>query len=398
MDAPPACVAKASSATNSTNLPDLSNSTVADPTATDIPTNTTSTDGTLDSTSAAGNSTDTSSIDSTGNSTDTSNTDTTGGATTDNSTVTDTSNSTDTGARRRRRGIINSPIVTSSTTTATTEDIVDLAFEWQSLCLIGGGGIFIDNSPCVELAGVHGFNALLADADPCVQQTFADSIITWAKSTDVVNKDDLIAFAVKYRRYPRTAVSILGTTPSTLYCTQAPINPELSGIVNAQPDGVNPGLFGSPNAPMVPFGSDGTCPFGMTADVSTCTCIADSTNGTDVGVSSDSSTDNSTVTDSIANATATATADDSTATDASATASADDSTVTDAAVSTSDPTATDSSVSDAAAPTDSTSATDSSSDVGSTATDTSAPAATPDSSGLGAISGNIHDPDGRRRK
>lgn len=246
MDAPPACVAKASSA-NSTNIPDLSNSTVTDPTVADAPTNTTL-DGSVDNTDTTGNSTDTTNTDTANNSTDTTNTDSSSDAPADNSTATDASNSTDAGTRRRRRGVV-------TTSSAVELDFVDLAFEWQSLCLLSGGGIFLDNSPCLQLAGVHGFNALLADADPCAQQEFADSIITYAKSPGIVNSDALIAFALKYRRYPRSAVSILGVVPSTLYCVKAPVNPELAGIVNVQPNGVNPGLFGSPNDPMVPFGS-----------------------------------------------------------------------------------------------------------------------------------------------
>jgi hypothetical protein len=134
-------------------------------------------------------------------------------------------------------------------------DIVDLAFEWQSLCLVSGANVFADGSPCIEVAGVHGFNGLLADADPCDQQTFADSIITFAKSPGIVNKDALISFAIKYRKQPRAAASILGVVPSSLYCQQASVNPELSGIINFQSDGVNPGLFGSPSQPIVAFGS-----------------------------------------------------------------------------------------------------------------------------------------------
>ncbi|KAJ3567729.1 hypothetical protein NP233_g6182 [Leucocoprinus birnbaumii] len=420
MDAPPACVAKASSASNTTDVPDLSNSTVTDPTVADVPSNSTSLDGTVDST---GNSTDTSLTDPTGNSTDTSTIDTTGNSTdasaidttgSDNSTASDTSNSTDSSSARRRRGIVSTASPVTSISQSATLDIVDLAFEWQNLCLLSGGGVFVDNSPCVHIAGSDGFSALLADADPCLQQTFADSIVTFAKSPGILNKDALIAFAIKYRRHPRTAVSILGTVPSSLYCLKAPINPELHGIVNAQPDGVNPGLFGSPNDPMVPFGSDGTCPFGTTADVSTCSCIPDSSNSTDVsslsdGTSADNSTvtdsspgssDNSTVTDTsatstddstLSDASATATATDASATDASATSSADDSSVTDAATSTDDATVTDSAVSDAAASTDAASATDSSASL--TAVDGS-PIATGSASD---ISGNINDPNGRRK-
>jgi hypothetical protein len=285
-DAPPACIAKASTTANATDIPDLSNSTITDPTADDVPVNTTSIDSTGNSTDTSSidssdggsidnpsptdttNSTDTTGIDTSSgnstaspiptdstNSTDTSGIDTSVGDSTNNSTTTDATNSTDT-STRRRRAIVSAASTTTTTTSSAFElDVEDLAFEWQSLCLVSGGGIFADNSPCLQLAGVDGFNALFADADPCVQQTFADSIITFSKTTGIVNQDALIAFALKYRRHPRASANILGVVPSTLYCTQAPLNPELHGIVNVQPDGVNPGLFGSPSDPMVPFGS-----------------------------------------------------------------------------------------------------------------------------------------------
>ncbi len=238
MDAPPACLSKASNAN-----PDLSNSTVVDPSVTDVPTNTTddgsvpnTDDGSIPSTDTTGNSTDT---------TDTTSNDVPDDTSSDNSTSVDTSNSTDASTRRRR----------GFNRRFAQVDLIDLAIEWQTLCLQSGGDIFIDNTPCVELAGVGGINALLVDADPCAQQEIADSMITFAKSSGIVNSDALISFALKYRRHPRNAVNILGVVPSSLYCTQAPTNPELFGISNTQLDGVNPGLFGSPDVPMVPFGA-----------------------------------------------------------------------------------------------------------------------------------------------
>lgn len=233
MDAPPACIANAPNV-NSTDLPNLANTTVADPSVTDVPTNTTD-GGSIPNADTTGNATDTTDTTATGAPDDT---------TADNSTSTDTSNSTDASARRRR----------GLKARFAQFDLVDLAVEWQTLCLQSGGDIFTEESPCVELAGVGGINALLADAEPCAQQDIADSMITFAKSSGIVNRGALIAFALKYRRHPRSAVNILGVVPSTMYCLQAPTNPELVGVANDQLDGVNPGLFGSPGLPMVPFG------------------------------------------------------------------------------------------------------------------------------------------------
>ena len=80
-------------------------------------------------------------------------------------------------------------------------------------------------------------------------------MIDFAKSAGVTNKDALIANAIAYRKHPRNALNINGVTPSTLFCEKAPKNAELKGIVNAQLDGVDPGLFGSPATGIVAFGA-----------------------------------------------------------------------------------------------------------------------------------------------
>lgn len=129
-----------------------------------------------------------------------------------------------------------------------------MAQTWQDLCLNSGGDI-ITNDPCVFLAGLGGIDALQADADTCAQQDIADTMITFAKSEGVTNSDALIAQAIAYRRHARNAINILGVIPGTLYCQKAPINSELSGVVNGQLSGVTPGLYGSPSIPIVPFGS-----------------------------------------------------------------------------------------------------------------------------------------------
>ena len=105
------------------------------------------------------------------------------------------------------------------------------------------------------LAGLNGLNALLAGADACAQQDNADAMVDFAKLPGIRNKQALIANAVAYRKHPRNALNIGGIVPSTLFCEKAPRNPELSGIVNGQLAGVDPGLFGSPKTAIVAFGA-----------------------------------------------------------------------------------------------------------------------------------------------
>jgi hypothetical protein len=84
-------------------------------------------------------------------------------------------------------------------------------------------------------------------------------MIDFAKSPGVNNQDALIAAAIAYRKHPRNAEDIgQGVVPSTPYCAKQPRNKELVGIVNDQLPGVNPGLFGGPNSPVVAFGA-GMC-------------------------------------------------------------------------------------------------------------------------------------------
>ncbi|KAJ3904427.1 hypothetical protein F5879DRAFT_801732, partial [Lentinula edodes] len=143
---------------------------------------------------------------------------------------------------------------------------------WSDLCAASGIHDISITDLCFDL-GQDGWEyALSAVADACVQQNIADEMISFAKIPGILNSDDIISYAIAYRQQPREAVSVLGVVPSTLYCMIPPVNPELSNIVNVQPAGVNPGLFGSPSAPVVPFGSDGTCPYGSTPDVSVCAC------------------------------------------------------------------------------------------------------------------------------
>lgn len=132
-------------------------------------------------------------------------------------------------------------------------DLPAVAESWQKLCLASGGDT-VTNDPCVQLAGVNGINALLANADPCAQQDNADAMVDFAKSKGVTNRQALIDNAVAFRKHPRNALNINGVTPSTPFCQKAPRNAELKGVVNAQLDGVNPGLFGSPALGVFAFG------------------------------------------------------------------------------------------------------------------------------------------------
>ncbi|KAI0306376.1 hypothetical protein B0F90DRAFT_1623733 [Multifurca ochricompacta] len=151
-------------------------------------------------------------------------------------------------------------------------DLPAVAQQWQDLCLASGGDVFT-NQPCVQLAGIAGINALLSTGGTCDQQDNADNMIDFAKSSGITNKDALIAAAIAYRKHPRNADNVNGVTPSTPYCTKAPRNQELVGVANEQLPGVDPGLYGGPNVPIVAFGGDGTCPAGKTPDVSTCSCV-----------------------------------------------------------------------------------------------------------------------------
>ena len=125
---------------------------------------------------------------------------------------------------------------------------------WKTLCPSSGGDIYT-NDPCSQLAGFAGVNALMEFADPCDQQHIADSMITFAKSKGIKNKDSLIKFALQYRKHYRNSVEILGVIPSSFYCMETPVNSELDGVSNAQMSGTNPGIFGSPSSPLAPFGS-----------------------------------------------------------------------------------------------------------------------------------------------
>ncbi|KAJ7709753.1 hypothetical protein B0H17DRAFT_236727 [Mycena rosella] len=172
----------------------------------------------------------------------------------------------------------NATAADNSTTAAKRYAFHDFEDAWLDLCTSSGGDIFDDSDPCFEL-GINGYSALFAEADVCAQQENADAMITFAKSQGVVNSAQLIDVALAYRQLSRESVEIMGFYPSTPYCTIAPINPELGGVWNDQPQGVQQGIYGGPNYPIVPFGDDGSCPYGQTPDVNTCSCISNSYGG-----------------------------------------------------------------------------------------------------------------------
>jgi len=171
-------------------------------------------------------------------------------------------------AAKGKRDVIGSGSIAKRIAQA---DLPAVAQSWQDLCLKSGGDT-TTGAPCVKLAGQDGIAALLGGADPCAQQDNADAMIDFAKSKGVTNKQALIDNAIAYRKHPRNAINLGGFTPSTPFCQKAPKNAELKGVVNAQLDGVNPGLFGGLQFPVVPFGDPASCPFGKTPNVATCTC------------------------------------------------------------------------------------------------------------------------------
>ena len=149
-------------------------------------------------------------------------------------------------------------------------DLVQVAQSWQNLCEASGGNRNgPGGDPCVVLAGQNGISALLANADACAQQNNADAMVDFAKSPGVNNEQALIANAVAYRKHPRNALNINGVTPSTLFCENAPRNQELNGVVNAQLQGVDPGLFGSPSTGIVAFGAR-EFPYGLFRGLCVC--------------------------------------------------------------------------------------------------------------------------------
>ncbi|KAF8586542.1 hypothetical protein K439DRAFT_944356 [Ramaria rubella] len=171
-----------------------------------------------------------------------------------------------------RRSLTTSHNVTLSRRIAQS-DLPSIAQQWQDLCQASGGDI-TTGDPCVQLAGVRGINALLANGGVCDQLNVADDMFDFANSAGVNNADALKNYITTvYAVHPRNALALAGDiTPSTPFCQTPPKNSELAGLNHGQLDGVNPGLFGGPSFTVVAFGDPVSCPLGKTPDVSTCTC------------------------------------------------------------------------------------------------------------------------------
>ncbi|KAJ6502383.1 hypothetical protein C8R45DRAFT_617960 [Mycena sanguinolenta] len=194
----------------------------------------------------------------------------------DNSTVVDTPVDTNATVIANATAIANATTPADNSTATVTRRYGSWNFDetWFDLCSNSGGDLsYLGGDPCFDY-GIDGFSALCADADVCAQQAVADAMITFAKSEGVSNSADLIQVAVAYRRLPREAEEIFGFYPSTPYCHIASINTELNGIWNEQSEGVTVGLYGGPNYPIMPFGQDGSCPYGQFPDVTSCSCVS----------------------------------------------------------------------------------------------------------------------------
>ncbi|KAN0112123.1 hypothetical protein V8E52_007863 [Russula decolorans] len=140
-----------------------------------------------------------------------------------------------------------------STTVVSHRPTFPLSRRSGRISLASAGDIFTGQRPMCQLgglAGVTGINALLSTDN-------ADKMIDFAKSPGDKNQDALFAAAIAYRKHPRNAQDLGGgVIPSIPYYTKEPRNQELVGVVNQQLPGVNPGLFGGPNSPVVAFGAE----------------------------------------------------------------------------------------------------------------------------------------------
>jgi len=147
--------------------------------------------------------------------------------------------------------------------------------DWSSLCNVVEWERSDDAFTCTSWDGFDGPSAFEAHVDPCLQQRFADVMITYAKKYGGIHRKSWIREALKYRRHPRKVVKILGVYPSTPYCLEEPKNEELYGVWNTQLKGVDFGIYGGPNYNLKAFGDEGTCPWGLKPDTESCGCIVD---------------------------------------------------------------------------------------------------------------------------
>jgi hypothetical protein len=133
-------------------------------------------------------------------------------------------------------------------------------FDWtdwkKSICLINSGDrdSYDEEFGCTRWGGFDGKGALEAEAHPCLQQRFADKMISYAKKHGGRRRKSWIKQVLKYRRHPRKVVKTLGLYPSTPYCLEEPHNSELYGVWNSQVKGVDFGIYGGPNYDLKAFG------------------------------------------------------------------------------------------------------------------------------------------------
>ncbi|CAA7264939.1 unnamed protein product [Cyclocybe aegerita] len=119
---------------------------------------------------------------------------------------------------------------------------------------------------CGTLAG-QAITPLLAAQPECSQQDLADDIIDASKQFDAATQAAMVAAAIEYRQAEKNTPPDFTTNPPTLrnsvFCQQAPRNPELIGLVQAQDPANDPDLFFDPalRATVVRGSQANTAPF-----------------------------------------------------------------------------------------------------------------------------------------
>ncbi|KAG9224911.1 hypothetical protein CCMSSC00406_0001938 [Pleurotus cornucopiae] len=92
--------------------------------------------------------------------------------------------------------------------------------------------------------------SLLAAQPECSQQDAADAIIDASNQFDATIQANMIAIAIEYRQTEKNTPPDFSTDPPTLrnsvFCTKAPKNSQLNGLVQAQDPDNDPDLFFDP--------------------------------------------------------------------------------------------------------------------------------------------------------
>ncbi|KDQ24717.1 hypothetical protein PLEOSDRAFT_1047638 [Pleurotus ostreatus PC15] len=92
--------------------------------------------------------------------------------------------------------------------------------------------------------------SLLAAQPECSQQDAADAIIDASNQFDATIQANMIAIAIEYRQAEKNTPPDFSTDPPTLrnsvFCTKAPKNSQLNGLVQAQDPDNDPDLFFDP--------------------------------------------------------------------------------------------------------------------------------------------------------